>query len=81
MRYPIAKPYITKKEEQYVWPAMDGKVKGHSIRPLYAKLPDAAVKDKKFHELLALVDAIRVGRAREKSLAIGELRKRILDNQ
>jgi len=29
------------------------------------------------HELLALVDAIRGGRARERQLAIGELRKRL----
>ena len=36
----------------------------------------AALKDKKLHELLALVDALRVGRARERELAIIELKKR-----
>lgn len=75
---PLNKKIVSKKKEQYVWPAVDGTLRGHSIRPLYKKIPDAARKDKKFHELLALVDAVRVGRARERNLAVSELRKRIL---
>ncbi|MDP2600591.1 MAG: hypothetical protein Q8P84_07680 [Deltaproteobacteria bacterium] len=75
---PLNKKIVSKKEEQYVWPAIDGVLKGHSIRPLYEKIPDAARKDKKLHELLALVDALRVGRTREQKLAVSELRKRIL---
>ncbi|MBI4124417.1 MAG: hypothetical protein HY466_00610 [Deltaproteobacteria bacterium] len=78
---PLNKKIVSKKEEQYVWPAMNGKVRGHSIRPLYKKIAEAAEKDQKFHELLALVDAIRVGRAREQKLAIQELKKRILENK
>ena len=45
--------------------------------PLYPSVPEAALKDEKLHELLALVDALRVGRAREKELAIRELKKRL----
>ncbi len=75
---PLNKKIVSKKEEQYVWPALDGEVRGHSIRPLYEKIPEAARKDKKLYELLALVDAVRVGRAREQKLAISELKKRIL---
>lgn len=77
---PLSKKIVSEKGEQYVWPAVDGKVKGHSIRPLYKKIPEAAEKDEKFHELLALVDAIRVGRAREKNMAVSELKKRILND-
>jgi len=62
--------------ENYVWPYGKGTVRGHSIVPLYASVPMAALKDKKLHEMLALVDAIRVGRAREKELAIKELKIR-----
>ncbi|MBN1561227.1 hypothetical protein JW998_13320 [candidate division KSB1 bacterium] len=40
-------------------------------------MPAACAKDDKLYELLALVDAIRLGRAREKKRAIDELRKRI----
>jgi len=45
--------------------------------PLYPSVPEAANKDEKLYELLALADALRVGRAREKELAIVELKKRL----
>jgi hypothetical protein len=63
--------------EAYVWPYGKGTLRGHSIIPLYPSVPEAALKDEKLYELLALVDALRVGRAREKELAIMELKKRI----
>lgn len=63
--------------EAYVWPYGQGTVRGHSILPLYPSVPKAALKDEKLHELLALADALRVGRAREKDLAVKELKKRL----
>ncbi|MDP3358130.1 MAG: hypothetical protein Q8S41_02165 [Lutibacter sp.] len=65
--------------EPYVWPSAKGKARGQSITPLYPSVVDAVQKDEKLHELLALVDALRVGRAREKEIAIKELKSRILD--
>jgi predicted XRE-type DNA-binding protein len=62
--------------EEYVWPYGKGTVRGQGIVPLYPSVPEAALKDEKLYELLALVDALRVGRAREKELAIIELKKR-----
>jgi hypothetical protein len=44
--------------------------------PLYSSVPEAALRDTKLHELLALTDALRVGRAREREIAIFELNKR-----
>jgi hypothetical protein len=63
--------------EAYVWPYGKGTVRGHSILPLYPSVPEAALKDEKLHELLALADALRVGRARERELAVKELKKRL----
>lgn len=63
--------------EHYVWPYGKGALRGHSIVPLYPSVPSAAMKDPSLHELLALVDALRVGRAREKELALKELKKRL----
>jgi hypothetical protein len=37
----------------------------------------AALRDDKLYELLALVDAIRDGRAREREIAARELKKRL----
>ena len=62
--------------ENYVWPYVKGTVRGHSIQPLYSSIPEAAIKDENLHEMLALADALRVGRAREKELAVTELKKR-----
>lgn len=68
---------IIQSTEHYVWPYAKGTVRGHSIIPLYNSVPQAALKDPFLHELLALVDALRVGRAREKEIAIVELKKRL----
>ena len=63
--------------ENYVWSFARGNVRGHGITPLYASVPQAALEDEQLYELLSLVDALRVGRVREKNLAIQELKHRI----
>jgi DNA-binding Lrp family transcriptional regulator len=68
-------------KEPYVWPSAKGNVRGQSILPLYPSVVEAVKKDDKLYELLALVDAIRVGRAREKEIAVQELRKRIVNGE
>lgn len=60
-----------------VWPDPEGTVKGYSVEPLYVSVPRAAKADPKLYEILALVDALRVGRARERKLAEEELRNRL----
>ncbi len=65
----------------YVWPLGTGKVKGQSIEPLYPTVPLAALKDEKLYALLALVDALRVGRKREKELAITLLKQEIVHGE
>lgn len=63
--------------EDYVWPFSMGNVRGHGITPLYASVPQAALEDEQLYELLALTDALRVGKVREKNLAAQELVRRI----
>jgi len=45
------------------------------LQPLYKSVPAAAKKDKRLYQYLVLVDAIRGGRARERSMAIEILLK------
>ena len=68
-------------EEAYVWPYAKGSIRGQSIHPLYSSAPSAAIRDPELHSLLALVDALRVGRTRERSLALAELKKRFEDGE
>lgn len=74
---PLSARIRSDADDQYVWPYAGGQIRGQGIAPLYESVPFAALNDPKLHELLALVDALRVGRARERGIAIEELEKRI----
>jgi hypothetical protein len=63
--------------EKFVWPHPSGKIKGSSIEPLYSTVPSFIESDPDLHRLLALTDMIRVGRVREKKLAIELLQKEV----
>ena len=63
--------------EDYVWPFAKGNVRGHGITPLYTTVPQAALDDEQLYALLALADALRVGKIREKNIAVQELKNRI----
>lgn len=63
--------------EAYVWPYAYGDVRGQAIEPLHPKIPEACLKDPLFYEFMTLCDALRVGRAREKKLAVEELKNRL----
>ena len=60
-----------------MWPFPDGHHRGVSLDPLYKTAPAAALRDPFLYELLALIDALREGRARERKLAEKELIARI----
>ena len=64
--------------EAYVWPWAKGKIRGQGIVPLYSSVPEAAEQDKELYMLLALTDALRVGKAREKELALKLLKERLV---
>jgi hypothetical protein len=66
-------------EINYVWPYPNGEIIGLEIEPFYKKQVEAIYADKEFYKLLALVDSIRIGKAREVNFAIKELRKSILN--
>jgi len=56
-------------EDIYVWPHPKGQERGISFSPLYKSIPEVAMKDEKLYVALGLVDALRLGRAREIKLA------------
>lgn len=55
-----------------------GKGTGCTYRTLYPKQAKAAREDEQLYLLLALVDMLRVGKLREKKLAMKELEKILL---
>jgi len=59
--------------DDWVWPHPNGTVRGQGLEPLHPSVPFAAMQDPKLYEMLALFDALRVGRARERGMALKRL--------
>ncbi|WP_457584829.1 hypothetical protein [Ensifer canadensis] len=62
----------------YVWPYSAGREMGQAVDPLFKSVPEAALKDERLYEYLALVDAIRLGNQREVGLATDHLKSKIM---
>jgi len=60
-----------------VWPHPEGSTYGFEVIPLHPSVPKVALKDEGFYDVLALVDALRVGAAREREIALNELKARL----
>jgi hypothetical protein len=74
---PLSRHFAANADLPPVWPHHEGKQRGVGLEPLYRSVPAAALRDPALHEMLALVDALRDGRARERKLAEKELIERI----
>jgi hypothetical protein len=72
---PLDAWFVDDNEPPPVWPDPEGEVGGESFSPLYKSVPVAAKNDPRLYQLLALVDAIRGGRAREREIATKALKK------
>jgi hypothetical protein len=60
-----------------VWPSEHGKVRGESLVPLCKSVPAAVQRDPQLYEMLALIEALRIGQARDRRMAADLLRKRL----
>jgi hypothetical protein len=74
---PLRELMVENNEPPPVWPYAAGKARGISFEPLYAQAAKAAVRDPELYELLALADALREGRARERRIAEDLMLRRI----
>ena len=60
-----------------VWPDARAQGRGLALRPLHEAVPEAARRDPRLGEGLALVDALRLGDARTRGVAAELLSKRL----
>lgn len=74
---PLNQHFVASNEAPLIWPSSDGSVRGQSLLPLHPSVTEAVKVDSSLYELLALVDAIRCGAAREREMAISEIGKRL----
>lgn len=64
-------------EDTFVWPSVSGTSTGRAIAPLYPQATELPERCPSVYESLTLVDALRVGRARERKLASCDLESRL----
>jgi hypothetical protein len=74
---PLRSKLAPGEEPPPVWPDPNGTSRGPSIKPIGSAVPKLAEADPVLGEWFALIDGVRVGRARERKLAAEELGKRI----
>lgn len=72
---PLSNLIIDDNNEQYVWPDVNGNNRGITISPLYSSVSEAVANDHMLYEILALIDALRLGKTRERKIAQDELQK------
>lgn len=60
---------LTGDDEPVVMPLAGGPVRGRAVTPIHPLAPQAAAKDPKLRELLAIIDAFRIGGARQREVA------------
>ncbi len=73
---PLESELAPTDEPPPVWPDPRGKVRGIALEPLHASVPKLAQRDPELAEQLALIDAIRLGDGRIRSLASKRLAER-----
>lgn len=66
-------------DDEIVWPSAEGDVRGHSLIPLAPRAADLRSENPLLYRLLCLVDALRVGGARERRMATAALEEQLKD--
>jgi hypothetical protein len=64
----------TDGQPPHVWPWESGAVRGLALSPLYPTAPQAAHADSRFHQMLALVDCLRISSPRGTGVATNMLK-------
>jgi hypothetical protein len=73
----MSKALLSSGNNPPVWPDATGEARGIALEPLHQSVVEAVRKDNNLWELLALVDSIRIGTARERNLAQKKLKKKL----
>lgn len=77
---PLVKSDISPPSPAFVWSVPGGEVEGVLLEPFYTSVPFASTHDKALYHVLALVDAVRVGKPRELAVARELLKNLIIES-
>jgi hypothetical protein len=76
---PIMSEYLM-TSEQIVWAFSKGTTRGEAVAPLYPNAVEASLNNPRLYDLLALLDVMRLGKVREREIAV-KLLKQIFDDE
>jgi hypothetical protein len=68
---------VSGEDGELIWPDSAGSVRAPSLEPIHSCVPHAAQQDARLHEVLALIDGIRVGKSRMRKIAEEQLAQRL----
>ncbi len=68
---------LVESSDGFVWADASGASRGQSLVPLYPGAPALPARNESLYELLAIVDALRVGSTRVRKIAAELLRERL----
>ena len=74
---PVLRPHFEDSADSPVWPDPEGTMRGPGLQPLNPCVLQASKNDMALYEVLTLIDALRVGAARERKIASEELVSRL----
>lgn len=78
---PLQEKIRSDEQDLFVWPEPEGRKRGQLIEPLYHTVPEAVQEDQQLYEWLNLLESIRVGRTRERNLALEMCEKRLKEER
>ncbi len=75
----VAKRYLTVAagETIPVWPGRLGDSRGITMKPLHKSVPVAAARDQRLYDVMAFIDMVRSGKARERRVAAEQITSRL----
>ncbi len=76
---PVLRDEFDANDDPVVWPAARGTLLGAAVTPLLRSAPDLQATQPELYDALALVDALRIGNARDREVAGRILRIRLAE--
>lgn len=74
---PVLQKYLDAEIDPVVWPTVRGKTVGAAVEPLLESAPELTERCPQVYDLLTLVDALRIGTARDREIASRILKERL----
>jgi predicted DNA-binding transcriptional regulator len=74
---PLVGKLLSGDDATVVWPSRHGRTIGRRVVPLHRSAPEVVDRNPRLYEMLTLLDAMRLGGARDREVAFREIRARL----